>query len=169
MLTHGPLKVRPNNSHNRLKFNRPPSYPVYTIISYKERSKFNISIAYFSNKVNNCEKCKKRTIWNRNCKKMINKCTAFCCSTGNNSQRKDEDGVKLWTFYFPKNKPDIFQAWVKFVNWQDKKPSSWSVLCEKHFTEDVIIRGFRNRLQSQEFIPLRYVSRLKSVILSAIS
>ena len=77
---------------------------------------------------------------------MVNKCAAFGCSTGNNSQRKDEDAAKLLTLYFPKNKPDLFQAWVKFVNRKDWKPSSCSVLCEKHFTEDVIIRGFRNRL-----------------------
>ena len=36
---------------------------------------------------------------------MVNKCDAFGCSNGNNSQRKDEDAAKLSTFYFPKNKP----------------------------------------------------------------
>ena len=35
------------NSHNRLKFNRPPSYPVYMIISYKKGSskKFPMTVA----------------------------------------------------------------------------------------------------------------------------
>ena len=42
--------------------------------------------------------------------------------------------------------PDLFQAWVKFVNIQDWKPSSYFVIFEKHFTEDAFIRGFRNLL-----------------------
>ena len=32
---------------------------------------------------------------------MVNKCADFGYSTGNNSQRKDENAVKLSTFYFP--------------------------------------------------------------------
>ena len=136
-LNHGPLMVRLNNSHNRLKFNRPPSYPVNTIISYKERSKFNISIVFFLEKVN-CEKCKKRTIWNRYWKEMLNKCAVFSCTTCNNSQRKDEDAAKLSTFYCPKNKPNLFQAWMKFVNRKDWKPSfcSRSMLKTFHRSRD---------------------------------
>jgi hypothetical protein len=81
---------------------------------------------------------------------MPNKCVAFGCKSNYDSEKKcfsDAEGNKVSTFSFPLKKPELLSVWIKFVNRVDFKPSENSVLCEKHFNENLIKRGGqRNKL-----------------------
>ena len=82
---------------------------------------------------------------------MPNKCAAYGCDTNYDSERNkyvDEGGQKVSTFYFPLNNPTLLPLWIAFVNRVDwDGPSKCSVLCEKHFNEELINRGkVRNKL-----------------------
>ena len=77
---------------------------------------------------------------------MVNKCASFDCKakyeSQKNTQRADED-TKLATFHFPNvtKRPELHRKWVRFVNRSEWKPTSNSVLCEKHFEKHFISRG----------------------------
>jgi len=76
---------------------------------------------------------------------MPNKCVAYGCSTGyltETSTREDN----IATFHFPMKKQELLNRWNRFVNRSDWTATSSSVLCEKHFKEDVIKRGKRTTL-----------------------
>lgn len=75
---------------------------------------------------------------------MVNKCAAFGCSTGYDSE---ETPSMVATFHFPLKREELLTKWIKFVNNKDWKPSSCSVLCEKHFKEKLISRGKRCTLK----------------------
>ena len=75
---------------------------------------------------------------------MVNKCCAFGCKTGYDSSSHEEE--RFSTFYFPLEKENLLEQWVKFVNRSDWKPTKSSVLCIKHFDEKYISRGKRNKL-----------------------
>ena len=87
---------------------------------------------------------------------MPNKCASYGCSSGYNyessEKRKEEAGEssekgKISTFYFPLKNEELLQKWIKFVNRKDWIPTSSSVLCEKHFQENLIARSQRNKLK----------------------
>ena len=77
---------------------------------------------------------------------MVNKCVAYGCQSG-----YDETKTKVRTyvamFRFPLNNKDLLVKWVHFVNRSDWKPTSNSVLCEKHFDSKFINRGKRCKLR----------------------
>lgn len=82
---------------------------------------------------------------------MPNKCAAYGCTTGYD-KKKTEDASSTSeevaaTFHFPLKKPDLLAKWTRFVNKQDWKATSVSVLCEKHFKDLLINRGNRNTLK----------------------
>ena len=66
---------------------------------------------------------------------MVNKCAAYGCNTGLTSH---ETHSKIATFHFPLKKEEVLKKWIQFVNRKDWKPSSCSILCEKHFKEEFI-------------------------------
>ena len=77
-------------------------------------------------------------------KKIVNKCLVFGCNSGYQSSSKVNGN--LVSFFFPFNKPDLLQDWIRFVNRRDWKPTTHSVLCELHFNEKFISRGKRCKL-----------------------
>ena len=73
---------------------------------------------------------------------MVNKCVVFGCKSGYDSQKEKVSG-----FSFPFTKPDLLEKWTKFVNRTNWKPSKSSVICVKHFKEELIIFGQRKKLK----------------------
>ena len=77
---------------------------------------------------------------------MVNKCAAFGCANGSRNEKKNRQ-KNISAYHFPKKKPQLF----KFDNRREWRPTSCSVLCEKHFKEDLIIQakgpGQRSRLK----------------------
>ena len=78
--------------------------------------------------------------------KMVNKCLSFDCKAKYDSQKNTQSVVedaKLATFHFPNltKRPELHRKWVRFVNRSEWKPTSNSVLCEKHFEKHFISRG----------------------------
>ena len=76
---------------------------------------------------------------------MVNKCSAYGCSTGLLTQVVKND-EKIATFHFPLKKPDLLNKWKKFVNRRDWNPTQSSVVCEKHFADRLVTRGKRTTL-----------------------
>ena len=76
---------------------------------------------------------------------MVNKCSAYGCSTGLLTQLVKND-EKIATFHFPLKKPDLLNVWKKFVNRRDWNPTQSSVVCEKHFADRLVTRGKRTTL-----------------------
>ena len=76
---------------------------------------------------------------------MPNKCVAQGCSTGNLTEVSARE-ENVATFHFPVKKPELLNRWTRFVNKPNWTATSTSVLCEKHFKEDVIKRGKRTTL-----------------------
>ena len=70
---------------------------------------------------------------------MVNKCAAIGSATGSRNEKNSQKNIS--TFHFNKKKPQLFDIWVKFVNRREWRPTRFSVLCEKHFKEDFIIRA----------------------------
>ena len=77
---------------------------------------------------------------------MPNKCVAQGCSTGNLTEVSAREENIVATFHFPVKKPELLNRWTRFVNKPNWTATSTSVLCEKHFKEDVIKRGKRTTL-----------------------
>ena len=50
-------------------------------------------------------------------------------------------------FHFPLNKPELLTKWTSFVNRNEWKATSRSVLCDKHFAENVIKRRKQDTLK----------------------
>ena len=48
---------------------------------------------------------------------------------------------------FPFNRPDLLEKWIKYVNQPIWKPSKSSVVCVKHFKNELIIHGQRKKLK----------------------
>lgn len=86
---------------------------------------------------------------------MVNRCVAYGCKSGYDSEKTDvvnDEMPHISLFHFPFKKTELLNKWVKFVNrrdWKgdDWKPSSASVLCEKHFKEEYISRGKKCNLK----------------------
>ena len=76
---------------------------------------------------------------------MFNKCVAQGCSTGNLTEVSARE-ENVATFHFPVKKPELLNRWTRFVNKPNWTATSTSVLCEKHFKEDVIKRGKKTTL-----------------------
>ena len=55
--------------------------------------------------------------------------------------------ARLQHIIFPMKKEEVLKKWTQFGNRKDWKPSSCSILCEKHFKEEFITRGKRNTLK----------------------
>ena len=70
----------------------------------------------------------------------VNKCSVFICST---SYGSNETPSMVATFHFPLKNEDLLNKWILFDNRKNWKPPSCSVLCEKHFREEVITRDKR--------------------------
>ena len=103
---------------------------------------------------------------------MVNKCALSYCSTGKESKKGnsvneeksqvteeealsehpviEDDGKQsrgIPTFKFPLDKPDLLEKWVYFVGKSNWKPSTNSVICEKHFEKAYVKLGEkRNKL-----------------------
>ena len=103
---------------------------------------------------------------------MVNKCALSYCSTGKESKKGnsvneeksqvteeealsehpviEDDGKQsrgISTFKFPLDKPDLLEKWVYFVGKSNWKPSTNSVICEKHFEKAYVkLGGKRNKL-----------------------
>ena len=71
---------------------------------------------------------------------MVNKCVAFGCKTSYDSQKND---AVISVFHFPSEskRPQLRNAWIGFVNRSNWEPNGSSVLCEKHFSKELISRG----------------------------
>ena len=81
---------------------------------------------------------------------MVNRCVAYGCRSGYDSERanvNEETQHILSSFQYPFKNPELLDKWLKFVNRSDWKPSPSSVLCEKHFKEEYIIRGKKCNLK----------------------
>ena len=72
---------------------------------------------------------------------MVNKCVAFGCSRG-----YDSNSEKVSTFSFPLEESDLIEKWIKFGNRNNWFPTKNSVLCIKHFEDKYILKGKRNKL-----------------------
>ena len=72
---------------------------------------------------------------------MVNKCVAFGCSSGYDTISK-----KVSTFSFPLGKSDHIEKWIKFLNRNNWFPTKNSILCIKHFEDECILKGKRNKL-----------------------
>ena len=79
---------------------------------------------------------------------MINACVVFGCKSGYSSQSHKVSG-----FSFPFEKPDllILVQWIKFVNRKNWKPSKHSIICAKHFKDELIKDGQRKKLKVGTF------------------
>ena len=79
---------------------------------------------------------------------MPNKCVAFGCTTGYDKKKTEavccDKGIA--TFHFPFKDEKLLEKWTRFVNKQDWKPTATTVLCEKHFKEDLVKHGKRTTL-----------------------
>ena len=73
---------------------------------------------------------------------IVNKCVAFGCKTGYNSSLED---ITVASFHFLLKNQQLLNYWIRFVN-SDWVPSPKSVLCEKHFNENNIIRVIKCKL-----------------------
>lgn len=103
---------------------------------------------------------------------MVNKCVADGCKK---RKKKDDDNnsnelgkEKLSTFHFPdKTKfPELREKWIRFVNrvnCKEFEATDSSVLCEKHFTENLILRGKQRDKMKWELqpIPTKHTECLK--------
>ena len=49
---------------------------------------------------------------------MPNKCAAFGCSTGKDT----DDDQKMASFHFPHARKDLLEKWIKFVNSRNWEP-----------------------------------------------
>ena len=84
---------------------------------------------------------------------MVNKCVAYGCKTGYDSEKTEDGNVendkipRIATFHFPFKKPELLNKWIRFVNRRDWVPTSAAVLCEKHFKEEYISRGKKSNLK----------------------
>ena len=78
---------------------------------------------------------------------MPNKCAAYGCTTGYDKKSDpvccDKD---VATFHFPFKDKALLEKWIRFVNKQDWKSTKTSVLCEKHFKEELVKHGKRKTL-----------------------
>ena len=81
--------------------------------------------------------------------KIIDKCATFGCATVNRNEKNSRKNIS--TFRFSKKYLQLFVMLVKFVNRREWRPTSCSVLCEKYFKENFIIRvkspGQRSKLK----------------------
>ena len=94
---------------------------------------------------------------------MINACVVFGCKLGYSSQSHKVSG-----FLFPFEKPDllILARWIKFVNRKNWKHSKHSIICAKHFKDELIKDGKRKKLK-WELLPVPTIhteKALKSVL-----
>ncbi|KAG8179471.1 hypothetical protein JTE90_029277 [Oedothorax gibbosus] len=62
-----------------------------------------------------------------------------CCVTNCKSNYKSTKGVYVSVFKFPKDER-LKSEWMRKIPRQDFEPSQRSVVCEKHFHDDCIIR-----------------------------
>ena len=78
---------------------------------------------------------------------MPNKCVAHGCKTGYTSEAKEGD-IAIFKFPNKDKHPELRAKWVRWVNRKDfVDASSSSVICEKHFTPELISRGEKCRLK----------------------
>ena len=68
---------------------------------------------------------------------MVNKYVIYSCNSGYVTKAEKEN--KVSSFSFPFHKPDLLRKWIRFVNRSDWTPTSNSVICIKHFKEELII------------------------------
>ena len=78
---------------------------------------------------------------------MVNKCTAYGCTTGYIRKNKEDNDGSIATFHFPTKKDELLDKWKQFVGKKDWSPTNASVLCEKHFKEKFLKRGKRTTLK----------------------
>ena len=63
---------------------------------------------------------------------MVHKCVIFGCKSDYDNQNE-----KMSTFSFPFNRPDLLEKWIKYVNQPNRKPSKSSIVCVKHFKNEL--------------------------------
>ena len=88
---------------------------------------------------------------------MINACVVFGCKSGYSSQSHKVSG-----FSFPFEKPDllILARWIKFVNRKNWKPSKHSIICAKHFKDELIKDGKKKKLKWELLpVPIIYTEK----------
>ena len=73
---------------------------------------------------------------------MMNKCVIYGCKYVSKAKKEK----KVSSFVFPFHKPDLRSKWIKFVNRSDWTPTSNSVICIKHFKEELVIKEKRKTL-----------------------
>ena len=90
---------------------------------------------------------------------MINACVVFGCKSGYSSQSHKVSG-----FSFLFKKPDllILAWWIKFVNRKNWKPSKHSIICAKHFKDELIKDGKRKKLK-WELLPVPTIHTEKAL------
>ena len=69
---------------------------------------------------------------------MVNKCVVPGCKSGYDSSDK------VPSFRFPFKRPDLLKKWIQFVGLENWEPSPHSVICSKHFEEN-LIRGKKRK------------------------
>ena len=85
---------------------------------------------------------------------MVNTCVVYGERSGYIWKPKKENKT-VSSFSFPFNKPDLLKTWIKFVNRADWSPTSNSVICIKHFEENLIIDNQKQK-KLNYFKPLKF-------------
>ena len=113
---------------------------------------------------------------------MVNKCALSYCTTGKEHKKSnpvnkekiivteeeviseepviEDDGIQntqsrgISTFKFPLDKPDLLEKWVYFVGKANWKPSTNSVICEKHFEKAYIKLGEKRNHLNYDMRPV---------------
>ena len=90
---------------------------------------------------------------------MINACVVFGCKSGYSSQSHKVSG---FSFLFEKSDLLILAWWIKFVNRKNWKPSKHSIICAKHFKDELIKDGKRKKLK-WELLPVPTIHTEKAL------
>ena len=83
---------------------------------------------------------------------MVNKCVVYGSRSEYISKSKKENKT-VSSFSFPFNKLDLLKTCIQFVDCADWYQTSNSVICIKHFEENLIIDNEKRKKAELEFKP----------------